>query len=176
MVPLDLIRFDCQHLMDPIRFHWIWWDLIAKISWIPQVHCVWWELIAKITWIPQGSDGFDEIWLLKSPGSHKVRMDLMRFDCQNLMDPTRCHWIWWDLIAKKSWIPRDSIGFCEACLLQISWIPIRSWIWWDLIAKISWIPRDSIGFDEIWLQKSHGSHESIPCPLDKVWTWLFWQY
>ena len=156
--------------MDLTRCHWIWWDLMFKIPWIPQ-----------------DAIGFDEIWCLKSHGSHKMPLDLMRFDCKNRMGPIR-----------------------------------PQWIWWDLIAKISWIPQDSIGFDEIWFQKSHGSHDSIPCPgqglnmtllailkvnganwllvlekkmelgkkfpllpcwvhywpcpLDKVWTWLFWQY
>ena len=51
--------------MDPKRFHWIWWDLIVKISWIPQ-----------------DSIGFDELWLLKIWFNHIA--NLLPVPCDKL--------------------------------------------------------------------------------------------
>ena len=33
------------------------------------------------SWIPEDFIGFDEVWLLKLQGPHKIPLGLMRFDC-----------------------------------------------------------------------------------------------
>ena len=74
--------------MEPITFQWIWKDLIGKTSWNPS-----------------DSTGIDKVWVLKSHGTHKIPLVLIRFESHDFMNPTGFHWIPWVPMQLPSWFP-----------------------------------------------------------------------